>query len=303
MKKFGIKVLLFACLLLITDQLIGLGADWLRRHARGGNVLRENYISDHTTADLLIMGSSRAVHHYVPKILRDSLGMEAYNAGQDGCGIVYGYGKFCSFRNRYVPKILLWEFTPNFDIACSDNAQFLPLLRPYYDYPGVDSVFLWVNPAERFKMYSRTYRYNSRIFNLLNDFRQENTLPKDGYMPNPGQMNYEPDITEPDTVLQPDPVKLHCMKQLIAATRGRCKLIVLMSPRYLPQGYKGRTQHPAIEYMKNLCKQEGIPFLDHYNDPNFIGRKELFKDPMHLNTQGSEVYTRLIAKELKRQIP
>lgn len=55
--------------------------------------------------------------------------------------------------------------------------------------------------------------------------------------------------------------------------------------------------------MKNLCKQEGIPFLDHYNDPNFIGRKELFKDPMHLNTQGSEVYTRLIAKELKRQIP
>ena len=37
-----------------------------------------------TNEDILIFGSSRALHHYNPQIIEDSLGMTCYNVGSGG---------------------------------------------------------------------------------------------------------------------------------------------------------------------------------------------------------------------------
>lgn len=300
MKRFFFRLFLFALLCVAADQGLGVAFHYLRDHAQGGYFQRDNYISRSMQADVLIMGSSRAVHHYVPSVLGDSLGLACYNAGQDGCGIVYGYGKLQTVFARYYPKVLLWELTPAFDIQPSDNAAYLANLRPYYEWPGVDSVFQWVDPAERLKMFSYAYRYNSRILNLLNDYVSHVSLTSDGYLPNPGSMKYEPDIPPEADTCAVDPVKLRCLKRLIDATRGRTLLIEAASPRYLPKGYAGRMRNAAIDYVKALCRAEGIPFIDHYNDSRFQGEKQYFKDRMHLNDVGAEYYSRLVAPEIAR---
>lgn len=67
----------------------------------------DNFISDEVDANILIFGSSRAAHHYVPSILSDSLDMSCYNCGMDGNGIIYGYGKLKTITARYYPKIVI----------------------------------------------------------------------------------------------------------------------------------------------------------------------------------------------------
>lgn len=74
----------------------------------------------------------------------------------------------------------------------------------------------------------------------------------------------------------------------------------LTSDGYLSKGYAGRTRNAAIDYVKALCRAEGIPFIDHYNDSRFQGEKQYFKDRMHLNDVGAEYYSRLVAPEIAR---
>ena len=48
----------------------------------------ENFGDNHALkdckADILIFGASQAQHNYNPRIIRDSLRMSCFNAGQDG---------------------------------------------------------------------------------------------------------------------------------------------------------------------------------------------------------------------------
>ena len=84
MKSFIIKILVFAVLMLAVDMSIGKVFAILQDRAPYGNWQRFRYINDEMRDDILIMGSSRASHHYVPKIIEDSLGMSCYNCGVDG---------------------------------------------------------------------------------------------------------------------------------------------------------------------------------------------------------------------------
>ena len=73
MKKFLVKTALFIILVLVIDAALGAGFRYLVPHAKGGDTGRIEYICHRTSEDLLIFGSSRAVHHYDPFLLEDSL--------------------------------------------------------------------------------------------------------------------------------------------------------------------------------------------------------------------------------------
>lgn len=68
MKKFLLKLLLFAVLFVTVDKTAGLVATYLFDHAKSGATEKNKYIASRTNEDLLIFGSSRGVHHYDPRI-------------------------------------------------------------------------------------------------------------------------------------------------------------------------------------------------------------------------------------------
>lgn len=103
MKKFLLKVGFFFLALIIVDRALGMVFAYMGEHAKGGYVGHHVYVTDKTNEDILIFGSSRAIHHYNPQIISDSLGMTCYNCGQNGNGIVLFYGMWQMIKERYQP--------------------------------------------------------------------------------------------------------------------------------------------------------------------------------------------------------
>ena len=151
MKSFIIKILVFAVLLLAVDISIGKVFAILQERAPYGNWQRFRYINDEMKDEILIMGSSRASHHYVPKIIEDSLGMSCYNCGVDGNGIIMFGGNFQMFSSRYSPKMIIYDLS-RFDTAEDDHSKYLGWLRAYYDRDCISKMFDEVDEMEKYKM-------------------------------------------------------------------------------------------------------------------------------------------------------
>ena len=116
MKKFLIYIFLFFGLVMVVDFVFDKLCNFLTDHAKGGFVREIKISVKEQTADLLIMGSSRAHRHYVPSVFSDTLGITAHNAGVDGNGIVTAAGLYPLISVRYRPVVVIYDVTTNFDI-------------------------------------------------------------------------------------------------------------------------------------------------------------------------------------------
>ena len=295
MKLFLRKFLLFVVILVGFDMLSGFLFRALVKHAKGGDTARNEYIANKVAAPILIFGSSRAIHHYAPQILRDSLGMDCYNCGQDGMGIILFYGRYKMITERYVPRVIIYDVLPSFDFEEGDDYSYLGWLRPYYDKEGIDSIFWKIAPNERYKMCSQMYRYNGKILQMLIDNVKETHEESNGYRPAYGSMRYEPQGQVITTPIKIDAVKLYFWKKFIQdCHKNGTQLIFALSPFY----GGGNSVHSTYSVMYKLSKQYNIPVINHYNDKDIIGRKDLFMDSYHMNNFGAEMYSKIIAYEL-----
>ena len=94
MKKFLINISIFIAIVAVVDISLGKTFYWLQSTKAKGRTQTEYYICNELNADILVMGSSRATHHYVAQMISDSLGKTCFNGGQDGNGIVLQYGRW-----------------------------------------------------------------------------------------------------------------------------------------------------------------------------------------------------------------
>ena len=103
MKEFIIKVFIFFTLVVFVDYLFGVVCSFMIKESKGGVTRQMHNLCFEDQYDILIMGSSRAHHHYVPEIIADSLGATVYNSGQDGNGFILHYGVLQMVWKRYNP--------------------------------------------------------------------------------------------------------------------------------------------------------------------------------------------------------
>lgn len=296
MKKLIMKLAIFALLFVVIDSAIGKGFTTLIVRAKGGDTGKNNEIANRTTAEIILFGSSRCVHHYDPRIIADSLGMTCYNAGRDGNGILMMYPYYKLLSERYQPKIIVYDLSI-FDVGVDDHSKYLEWLRQFYGRPEVDSMVWNINPNERVKMMSKSYRFNGRGLQMISDAIHPVQHDILGYKPLYGEMSYEPKEDDAsDNVQKPiDPFKEKYLIRLIQdCRRNGTKLIFMVSPSY---GQTTRsTYYSAIS---NLCKRYGVPLFYHQNDTNFVNDRKYFKDSSHLNSVGAKKYTKMIIPEIK----
>lgn len=295
MKKFLLKVVLFFTALLVIDRACGYTLAYMSEHSKGGYTEHFQYITNKTNEDVLIFGSSRAVHHYNPKIITDSLGLSCYNCGQDGNGIILFYGWWNVISQRYHPKWIVYDITPGYDLHVGeDNHKYLGWLKESYDRDGIKDIFLSIDNTEPYKMMSWMYRYNSNWHQIMADYiHPVYEFKNQGFLPLEGSVDLMriKERTNEKTIIF-DPLKIDYLKKLMEE-RGGTNIAFVVSPSWY--GINEKELQPLIE----ICNSKNIAFINFGNEKKYIHNAKFFKDGLHLNAEGADEFTKDLMHQLK----
>lgn len=299
MKKFILKVLLFFACVVAMDFSFGEVFSFLRLHAKGGSTANCEYIANRAKEDIIILGSSRATHHYVPQIIEDSLGVSCYNCGEEGNGVILAYGRLKMLSDRYKPKLVLFEITPGFDYGTKyPNTKYLGFLRSYYDKDGISDIFNDCDDElSSIKMHSYMYHNTGRLFaNVFDNIIYRDNLH--GYAPLYGKMNAPSKTNTQHYPIEIDSLKLSYVQKLIElCQRKEIPIVFMMSPWYA-YGSNYVEYEPALA----LCEKYGVKVGNYHNDPNIAQNPAFFQDDCHLNNEGAMEYTKAILPLIKENI-
>lgn len=294
MKSFILKVICFLCIVLFVDLTLGYSFRYMHNHAKGGDNGRVNAITREVTADIIIMGSSRAENHYNPIIIENEMGKSCYNCGMSGNGIVCNYGLFELITQRCKPYLVIYDIHPMSDYYNAfDNHRYLSILKPFYNNLCIRQIFDDVDKYEKYKMLSSMYQYNSTFFRIVTDYlhpRQESGVK--GFRPFKEQLDTMK-LTNKKEKKQYDidSLKVEYLDRLAKKMEGH--IVFIISPIW--EGDDGQ----QFQFAKQFCEMNGIPLLDYSNNPKYVHHDEFFKDGGHLNYKGADVFSKDIASELK----
>ena len=296
MKKFILKIVVLFAIIVVIDIAFGRVMNYVVNHIEVGGQGRDNYICNQSEDDILIFGSSRAVHHYNAQMIEDSLEMSCYNCGEDGNGIILNYGRLMMIKERKTPRIIICDINPPFDLFKNDNHKYLGWLKARYDRNGISDIFYSIDRTEKYKMMSQMYRYNSKF--LQNIFVYFTSVSYDG-----GIKGYRPvnEEFDPMKVVENndqnvdytfDPIKISYIEQFIDLTK-EAKVYFVVSPVWY--GMDTNTLKP----IKDICEKRNIPLIDYSNSSKYVHNNLYFKDGMHLNAIGADEFSRDIINSIK----
>ncbi len=297
MRRFLLRVILLFGIVFAFDRGLGSIFEYVANHIKVGSQGKDNYICDSASEDILIFGSSRAVHHYNAKLIEDSLGMSCFNCGEEGNGIILDYGRLIMNLKRHQPKIIIVDISQGFDIEKNDNHKYLGWLKSRYDYDGIKDIFEDVDKTEKYKMLSMIYRYNSRYLqNLFVYFTgKANSSAIKGYVPKNGRIDkmlIRKNPVNEQCLIEVDSLKICYLRKFIHACKDT-KLFFVVSPIYYGASEK------QYEPVYKICRQQNIPFFFFANDAKYVGCEDYFKDGTHMNSVGADEFTRDLISKLK----
>lgn len=297
MKRFIINILIFFAIAAVVDLCVGLAGDYFQVHAKGGETKKTNDLVQNDCHDIVVFGSSRAAHHYDTPFLSNSLGLDVYNAGYDGNGVILSYGLLSMILERYNPKLIIYDVEPSFDIVeySADNAhkRYISSLKPYYRRQGVSELIKDVSKEEWYKSHFGMMRYNTTIITKAMDVISGGKMAEKGFVPMSGEYSGgTSNNSGKDFII--DPFKLNYIERFLLLSKSKdVPVIVMASPKY------GMVNSFDIKPVIEICKKHNVPFIDFYSDSVFMQHKEWFREPMHLNKKGARVFSERIVEIIK----
>ena len=296
MKRFLKTIILFAVFASAIDFAFGALFPFLREKAKGGRTQEEYYIAEECESEILILGSSRALHHYIPSIIQESLGLTCYNCGKDGMGSLLAYARYSMITDRYNPKLIIYDVAPAFDYSTGeDNTKYLGTLKPFYYKDCVKKIIAaYSEPDARLLMNSQMYRNNSCILSCLIDCFIYRHYSDNGYQPIYGKIENKDSknsVMMEDETLEIDWEKIKLIEEMIQDCKSHnIAFVFVMSPVYGGQ-YSNRKLQPVID----LATKYEIPFLDFSDAEEIVNDYTYFQDRTHMNDSGARIYSKIVA--------
>lgn len=291
------------CVLLIFTAFNAI-AGWTLDRARRRCKERESGLINcgkKTGAEVLILGSSRAKHHFDEKILASEWGVPVYNGGFSGQGIPFARIVLEQIARTSPPKLVVIDVMP-----FEDDLDRVHALDPWYfesdilqHMPTLDSgsntAFIKPPLKETLLMSIPLLRNSGEAYDIVADQKHFGERPF-----------FEPILAKKKIskwpALQKDrkkPKYTGFEPQLAALIDEAAKLgatIVLTFSPFFP----GADEDLILEPTSKIAIEKGVPFIVFNTDliPE-IGRQEYFEDYMHLNGEGAHIFTRKVADLLR----
>ena len=296
MKLFK-NLIIFFVIFIILDYCAGFILEHLYFNSHYGAHHHTTYALEKTEADILVFGSSRANHHYVPEIYSDTLGLSFYNTGRDGYGIFYQYALMKIILKRYTPKIIIFDFYGDLTYLKQEYDRLAALVPYCKKHPEIKDIVYLKSKFEKVKILSKTYRYNSMFLRVLISFLDIDKFKKpnnNGYIPL--YTKWKDDIKTIDTTNEKpfDPNKVDVLRKMIKlADESGAKLYVCYSPIF-----QIKNKRKEIQLCREICEENNVTFWDYSDNRKYITRKELFGDIHHLNHEGAKLFSRELVQKI-----
>ena len=297
--RFFINGIIFLIILFAFDQVTGRILKHFYFTSQSGDNYKTTYSMDSTKSEIIILGSSRASHHYIPALIEDSLNLSCFNTGRDGNFLLFSYAIFKSILKRHNPKIIILDISSG-ELQSQGERYYegLSTLLPYYDdKPELRKIIELKGRLEPIKMLSAIYPMNSSILAILagnvSGYYENNTK---GYLPLLGSsvLQLKPefwqnisgtfDLNKTNAI---DSMAFTCNEKNI-------KFVIIQSPRYAIIN-----DSIADQYLENLGEKYSSQYWNFVNDSIFLNNPNLFKDGAHLNDEGANIFTQKIIQKLK----
>lgn len=297
MKKYLFYTILFISSFLVFDFFIGyFSKERIKKQTTGYSGIINNTIND--SSNILILGSSRAANHYNSKIIQNNLNRSVFNGGMGGQGTFYCYAILNERLKKNVPRLVILDLAPNIMI---DKKQYekLTVLYPLLDKYNSFYEVIKISPSySNFLIQLNAYRYNSTAFQVFYDMFMPTNL-NDSFVPIEGQINNSVILNNKNKVkLTSNEENEILFKQLdyVNKINNLCKLngtkfIVFISPLF----FDDKSLIVVRKKMLHFLNENKILFHDFSSDAKYYNKNNLFKDVFHLNTLGSEIYSKDIS--------
>jgi hypothetical protein len=258
--------------------------------------------------DAVFIGSSRTYYHVNPRIIDTVLNINSFNAGIDGANLLETNLVLNAYLASHpAPKYIVADLsTPAFDIR--ESSIFNPNI--YYPFLNNQIVFNTLKPYKRVHL----LRYLPFLqITECDDFLRESAVqglmgkkkPLDpnykGYLesgrdsiPLPFKITY---LTTDYAVRKKGTDLL--LRMINTCREKNIRLILTYSPVY---DKKDEKLNPAFfPTIEKICDTTGTPFLNYRSIP-LTKNHRLFRDELHLNRFGADIFSDLLANDLKKLI-
>lgn len=289
----------FVLLLVALDILIGWGLQKWYFSQSSGKYHRITHALHETEAEMLFVGTSHAVRHFIPSIFSDSLDLSAYNLGARGQHLYYCDAMLAGILDRYTPRKIVINIDRDLFYG-EANFDKLSDLKPYYwNTPVLRPIIEQRGPMERFLLLSKLYTYNSTLIHLL---RYSAKAQKDfhGYLPLQAVMpdNYIAEAADTNgfdfAAAYSQLVLLE--QRIVQAQQAGSEVYLIISPIISGDMIRNR----EIEAMAQRLE---IPIWNYSRDQRLIGQNQYFGDEIHLNHAGAEILSKDLAHKIKNYSP
>ena len=300
--KIARRCLIFLIFLYSTDILLGNMIQGLFFKQKSGSDYNLNYLLEKSRDNLIIFGSSSANHHYNSSILEDSLKVSVFNAGRDGVDILFNFAIFNSLIKRHIPKVIIFNLSPN-ELSTELKYDRLSGLLPYYEkYPEMKKVIYLKSDFEKIKLFSKIYPYNSTLLGIFNGISKVTGVKTDikGFIPIYGNIDTLNCIEKSFQEFQQiDQNRVNALIEISETCKEKgILLILIVSPVFNINS----NETPSIKIIKSISESKNILFYNFINDKRFNKKTIYFKDIGHMNYYGANTFTNIVLKQINNDI-
>ncbi|PHR45588.1 MAG: hypothetical protein COA32_13100 [Fluviicola sp.] len=298
--KFPLLLIIFTISL---DFLIGLFAHelYFSKSSKKTNPLIYSFTSSND--DIVIFGSSRAKHHYNAKLMQDTIGLDTYNFGSGGQNIYFHNLLLKSILQRSTPKIAILELMSiDFEVTPSEwNKEKLDILLPLSTQNKlIDEELSKIDDFHDLKTKSKIYPFNSKFYSSIQNNYFTSIDHFNGFVPINGN-SWRGDLNRIDSTFENikfDEKKIEEIYDFLElCIKNNIDTYIFISPTY--KKYLNKSEYHKI--LRKIQKKYKIKVVNFLNHPEFIEDSKYFKDPLHLNEQGANIFTEMVIDTLNKE--
>lgn len=313
MKKFLIKSIIFVAVLFLSFFIIhNILIFGLKQLRTGDYGVWNRIVNGEINADILILGSSRALVHFDCQVIESATGRSCFNIGLNGSRLNLQLPLLKTYlkHNRY-PQFLIVS------LDCNSLQLSKEIHRPSQYLPYLDEDIIYKNLLQldsRFWLYKHIPFYSVAAFNKttnssflgyaliglrggrVNDARENGYLPRDREWSDEFQNFRYQHLNGISLPIEQEAID--CLKDVVDLCRlNGIYLVLVYPPEYFEAQELTLNRKEIFQLYESIAASAQAPFWD-FSDNAISYNKKYFYNSQHLNRLGATVFSKDVASKL-----